>query len=110
MSRLIPRASPRHVRDSFSSALPTVSAATCSKPIEHRVSSRPMSIDICSAPPGHPDLRSRGDREIDEASLLRGAINALAGLDIVVGLRKKDALHKLLRIAIVEREPARLDL
>src|ERR1700676_3130360 len=56
------------------------------------------------------EFRSRSDGEIDKASLLRRAINALAGLGIVLGLRIKDALHKLLRIAIVERKPARLDL
>src|SRR5712675_339376 len=54
--------------------------------------------------------RSRGDGEIDKARLLRRAIDALAGLGIVLGLRIKDALHKLLRISIVERKPARLDL
>src|ERR1700676_230222 len=40
--------------------------------------------------------RSRSDGEIDKAGLLRRVINALAGLDIVLGLRIKDALHKLL--------------
>src|SRR3979411_1510247 len=54
--------------------------------------------------------RSRDDGEIDKTSLLRRAINALAGLGIVLGLRMKDALHKFLRIAIVKRKPARLDL
>jgi hypothetical protein len=33
-----------------SSASPTVSAATYSKLVEHRASSRPMSIDILSTP------------------------------------------------------------
>src|SRR5580765_6941237 len=50
------------------------------------------------------------DRHLDEAGPIWCAINALRRLAVVFGLREEDIVDEGLRIAIVEREPARLDL
>ncbi len=43
-------------------------------------------------------------------ALRRRVVDALRRLPVVLGLRPEDARHEGLRIAVVEREPARLDL
>ena len=49
-------------------------------------------------------------RQLDEARLLRGVVDALGGLTIVGRLGPEDIGHERLRVAVVQREPARLDL
>src|SRR5688500_16021721 len=50
------------------------------------------------------------DRQFDEAGLLRREPDALRCRTIVAWLRFSDILDERLRIAVVQREPARLNL
>src|SRR4029079_4999976 len=50
------------------------------------------------------------ERDLGEARLARRMVDALGGLPIVLRLRPEDVGHERLGIAVVEREPARLDL
>ena len=54
--------------------------------------------------------RHRNQRQLDETGLARRMVDPLCGLSIVTRLRPEDVGHEGLRIAIVKREPARLDL
>src|SRR6185312_15538117 len=52
----------------------------------------------------------RDHRHFDRARLLGRVPDSLRRLDIVAGLREQDVGHVALRVAVVERKPARLDL
>src|SRR5437899_12910657 len=59
----------------------------------------------------HRHTSGRGDdRQLDEAGLPRCMVEALRGFAIVAGLGPENIGDKSLRIAVVEREPARLNL
>src|SRR5204863_9746106 len=47
-------------------------------------------------------------RQLNKARLIRRVIDALRRLLIIRGFGPEDIRHKLLRIAVVKREPARL--
>src|SRR5690242_21555778 len=55
-------------------------------------------------------LRVFHQRQLNKAGLIRGVVNTLCGFVVVGGLGPENIGHKGLRIAVVEREPARLDL
>src|SRR5437588_7839867 len=55
-------------------------------------------------------LRCAHPRQFDETRLARRVINALRGFSVVAGFGPENTRHKRLRIAIVEGEPAGLDL
>src|SRR5437899_12440648 len=55
-------------------------------------------------------LRIRHQRQFEEACLAGGVIDTLRSLAIILGICPEDAGDESLRIAVVEREPARLDL
>ena len=52
----------------------------------------------------------RNNRQLDRAAAARRVIHALGRFFVIRGLRQEDVRHKGLRIAVVQREPARLDL
>src|SRR5947208_4317858 len=54
--------------------------------------------------------RIRHQGQFDEACLAGGVIDALRGPAIILRVGPEDAGDESLRIAVVEREPARLDL
>ena len=58
----------------------------------------------------HADLLLTHDWQLDEARPAGRMVDALHRFPVVAGLRPEDVRHERLRIAIVEREPARLDL
>src|SRR5580692_5140041 len=55
-------------------------------------------------------LGSGDQREFDEAGIAGAMVNALSGFAIVGRLGPEDVGDEGLRVAVVEREPARLDL
>src|SRR5262245_46591778 len=55
-------------------------------------------------------LRFRNQRQLDETGAVRRVVDSLSCFAIVFGFGPEDVLHKRLWIAIVEREPARLNL
>src|SRR5580704_536443 len=56
-------------------------------------------------------LLAGGDqRKFDEAAVSGAMVYALSGLAIIGRLGPEDVGHEGLRVAVVEREPARLDL
>src|SRR6185312_3655023 len=76
-----------------------------------------LSIDVQQKGPaarpvagGMAGLLARHHRQLDVAGLPGRVVNALRGLDVVRRLGEEDVRHVGLRIAVVEREPARLHL
>src|SRR5437763_16657607 len=53
---------------------------------------------------------SRGERQLDETALLRGVIDTLRRLAVIARFGPEDIRDERLRITVVKREPARLDL
>src|SRR5207248_7667950 len=53
---------------------------------------------------------SGGARQLDETALLRGVIDPLRRLAVIARFGPEDIRDKRLRITVVQREPARLDL
>src|SRR5260370_32176464 len=53
---------------------------------------------------------SGGERQLDEAELLGGVIDPLRRLAVIARFGPEDIRDKRLRIPVVKREPARLDL
>src|SRR5712692_1438203 len=51
-----------------------------------------------------------GERQLDEAALLDGVIDPLRRLAVIARFGPEDIRDKRLRITVVQREPARLDL
>src|SRR5258706_7816060 len=52
----------------------------------------------------------RDERQLDEARPAGRVVNALHGLPVIGGLGPEDVRHERLRVPVVEREPAPLDL
>src|SRR5258708_5605763 len=55
-------------------------------------------------------LLRRHERKLDEARAGTSSIDPMSRLPIIRGLREEDVVDEGLRVAVVEREPARLDL
>src|SRR6266704_4451131 len=67
--------------------------------------------DALSGPaPGHHTSGCIDDRQLDKGYLARGVVDALGGFAKVAGLGPENVGNESLGIAVVEREPARLNL
>src|SRR5262245_4812328 len=80
-------------------------------PSRKRVRSLSKNRNPHSGGPGPPPTSmGRDDRQLDEAGLIRSAIHALRCLAIVPRLSEENVVDEGLRVAVVKREPAGLDL
>ena len=69
-----------------------------------------MMHDSPGAPASGPVHGCRDHRQFDEARLARRVVDPLRGFSIILRLGPEDVVDEGLRIAVVEREPARLNL
>src|ERR1039457_6899133 len=81
---------------------------TAKKKNEHRISYLKGGGLLMEAPGGPP--HSRRDGEPHGAGLFRRTKDRLGRLDVVRRLGEEDVVDVRLRVAVVEREQARLDL
>src|SRR5438876_9520485 len=87
-----------------------IADATTTKRTTSTIRRARVIIPASRTPSGARRLLSLDDRQLDEARLPGRVVDPLGRLPIVLRLRPEDAGHERLRIAVVEREPARLDL
>src|SRR5262245_27545910 len=93
-----PGTSPKYRPTAFSALIPSFRADP--SVFRFHRSGRPVRVPGSSGP----------ERQLDEAALLGGVIDSLRRLAVIARFGRKDTRDKRLRVPVVKREPARLDL